>query len=486
MMFDQRTVRRSLFVFLGLLIAAAAANALAYAATTAGWVPTSDNWFYLERVVYPYAHGHFDPSALLVKRNAFDHSQPLRRLLLLANYEWFNLDLRVEAIFAVVVGIGNILLLGFAMRNELRAGREPAWVQFAALAAVYFSLSSTIVFTWSLVTLSFTTHTILFLWVFASWATLQAPGPGRAAMLCVATFLFGLVADDTALVAFVALTMASAIHAMRGRNWYPALVQASASATGLAAYLLFYRAFAPAADAGSGLGAVTGLFHARVGDIWQWMAVPLVSALVHMATLREWFGAWADSAVLPLALAFALAHVWFWKQAFAGASNRVAYLSVVLMLLFYGLVAGILVSRVSEYGVRYLWQPRYAVIYRWHLLALLMMLIAQSGAMRQGGRTPRLATSVAALLVLLQVPLGVSAWKDAKYVRNAGANMAAQVEEMGNSPTGEPSRACLPQLTVCKFPAARRQRVIGFLRQQRLSVFSPEVRERNDYPGVGP
>ena len=59
----------------------AAANALAYAASTANWVPTSDNWFYLDRIVHAYAHGQFSFDELLVKRGAFDHSQPLRRLL---------------------------------------------------------------------------------------------------------------------------------------------------------------------------------------------------------------------------------------------------------------------------------------------------------------------------------------------------------------------------------------------------------------------
>ena len=475
--------RRGLIVLFGLLVAVAAANAMAYAASTANWVPTSDNWFYLDRIVYAYAHGQFSFDELLVKRGAFDHSQPLRRLLLLANYEWFDIDFRVEAIFAVLVGILDILLLWFCLRREVRAGMPVSGLAYVALAATYFSLSAPVVFTWSLLTLSFTSQFFMLLWLLACWAVLAAPSRVRAITLVASTFLFGLVADDTALVAVIAGVIAALIHGWRGQAWKPAAHMIGASVAGIVGYLAFYLVVAPPTPGEFLKGNQGGGLLGSLGDAWQWGVVPLVSGLVHRGTLRAWFGGSSEGIVVLVAVVFVLAHLWFWKQVLVGARNRSAFIATVLMLLFYGLAAGIVIGRVSVFGVDYLWQPRYAIVYRWHLVALLVMLVAQAPSWRSGGVAVRLAALSATLLLAVQVPIGIAAWNSAKYTRNAGDRMAAQVLELGRSSDAQPMPGCAQQLVVCRFDDAQRLRIIDFLRSQRLSVFSEDVRSRNGYSG---
>ena len=173
----------------------------------------------------------------------------------------------------------------------------------------------------------------------------------------------------------------------------------------------------------------------------------------------------------------------FWKQAFTGDRNRTAFMATVFMLLFYGLVAGIVLGRVSEFGVDYLWQPRYAIVYRWHVVALLMMLVAQCPSAARSGFRLRLATMLVVGLLALQAPICIEAWRSAKYIRNVETSMATQVLEMARSPSARPVGACSRQLTVCTFGDARRRRLIAFLRDQRLSAFSDDVRARNGYRG---
>jgi hypothetical protein len=472
------------------LVVLSVANAFAYAATTAGWVPVSDNWYFMDRIVYPYAHGDLHAWDLLVKRGALDHAQPLRRLLLLANYEWFDLDFRIEALSAVAFGIAALALLGVGMRRELRAGGDASWLLFAALAAVYFSMSAPMVFTWSLLGLGFSSHVFLFLWLVAAWRVVEVPSPGRVGILVLSTFLFGLVADDTALVATIAVVIAAALLGWRDRaRRGGAAVQAIACIVGIALYLAFYKAAAPATGGVPAAHAATlhgsGVF-AHLGDAWQWIVVPLASAFVHRATLHAWFGAAGGIAIVALGLLAALAHLWFWKQVLAGARNRTAFMATTIMLLFYGLVAGIVLGRVAEFGSQYLWQPRYAFIYRWHVVALLMMLVAQWPRMAAVGKLAAwsrgFALAAAAGIIALQLPLGASAWKDAKYLRRANAGMARQLLAMGDDAAMRPPPACAPQLVVCRFDEARRLRIVGFLRSQRLNAFSAEVRARNDYP----
>ena len=474
----------------GFLAAAFAVNALAYAATTAGWTLVSDNWYFVDRIVYPYAHGNLHPQDLLVKRGAMDHAQPLRRLLLLANYEWFDLDFRIEALFATLAGIASFCLLAIGIRRELQAGGRVAGIFLVAIAAVYFSLSAPMVFTWSLLTLGFTSHFFLFLWLLAAWAVLDVPSPGRTAALVVSTFLFGLVADDTALVATIAVVLAAALFGWRDRTRRgAAFLQVAACIIGIGLYLAFYRVAAPVAvDAGAAAAHGSRLegLASQAAQAWQWILIPLSSSLVHRATLRAWFGDAGAAASIVLGLAFVLAHLWFWKKALDGERNRTAFIAVSVMFLFYGLVAGILLGRVSEFGTSYLWQPRYGFIYRWHILALLMMLVAQWPAMRAKGRVARgsrgLALASAACLIALQLPLAAYAWNLARFTRNADAEAARQLLEMGNNAGMQPPAKCAAQLVVCKFEDARRQRIVGFLERQHLNAFSPGVRARNDYP----
>lgn len=484
--------KRGWTLLFALMVFVVIANALAYAATTAGWVPVSDNWYFLDRIVYPYAHGNLHPWDLLAKRGALDHSQPLRRLLLLGNYEWFDLDFRVEAIFAVVAGAFAFALLAFGMRRELRMGGTAAGFFLVAMAAMYFSLSSPMVFTWSLLALGFTSHFFLFLWLLAAWAALETPSLARASTLVLSTFLFGLVADDTALVATLAGILAGLLYGWRnGTKRKAALMQVAVCIAGIGSYLVFYRLAAPgtiAVDARTaGLQGLHGSgLLAQANGAWEWILVPLSSAFMHRTTTQAWFGDAGAIVSVLLGVACVIAHLWFWKKALAGQCNRTAFMAVSIMLLFYGLVAGILIGRVSEFGNEYLWQPRYGFIYRWHVLALLMMLVAQWPAMavaRRGAASPaRVAVGLASMLIVLQLPLGMDAWKNARYVRHANAQMARQLLAMGGNHMMRAPAKCAVQLVVCRFDDVRRGRIIGFMETQGLSVFSPEVRARNGYP----
>jgi len=486
--------KTGLRLLFGLLALACIVNAVAYAATTAGWAPVSDNWYFMDRIIYPYAHGNLHPWDLLVKRGSLDHSQPLRRLLLIANYEWFDLDFRIEALFAVAAGIASYLLLAIGMRRELRAGGTMAWFFLAVLAAVYFSLSAPMVFTWSLLGLGFTSHFCLFLWMILAWWMLESPSPKRVLAMVLGTFAFGLANDDTAIVSALAVVLAAALIGWR----FPprrggAVLLAIACIVGIGLYFAFYQVAAPPmirpdARTAALQSLQAGGLTTQLANAWQWALVPLSSAFVHRSTLHEWFpGGGSGFATILLGCACLLAHAWFWWKAFFGQSNRTSFMAVASMLMFYGLVAGILIGRISVLGTEYLWQPRYAFIYRWHILALLMMLVAQWPAMALAGRGAVLsrgvAVALAAFVLALQVPLAVSAWNGAKYVRRAQTDFARQILAMGDDPRMLPPGKCAKQLVVCDFGGPRRMRVVGFLKSQQLSVFSPKVRARNDYPG---
>lgn len=472
-----------------LAIAALALHVLAYAWTVADPVVVSDAWHFIDLVVRPYATGDFGIGDLFVKRNALDHSQPLNKLVTIANYEWFDLDYRYEAMLGALSACASVGMLWAAWRRARGArGATPAEaLALVAIAAVYLSIGASTAYSWPLVAMGFTTHPFVIGLAWAAWRAFATGGAGRMALLCAAAFATGVVADDVGLVAAMAISMATLVAGWRARRWRPALAVVLAIALSLGAYLLLYRLVSATPGHGASPSLASGLaaLLARPGDWWSLLAPPLAASVAHRVVLADWFGAAnAAAAAQAIAVVLLLAHAWFWSAALPRGArmNAVAHVAIALMLLFYGLLVALWLTRIAQFGADYLWQPRYAVLYRWNLVALLLMVLAQR---MPGGATPAPRTSgiagsatlaLAALLLAVQLPLARASWREAPYIANYQAREARQVIGMA-ARGGEPPEACIATLVVCRFPDARRRQVIGFLQQQRLNVFDPEVRE---------
>lgn len=476
------------------LLVAICVNALLYAVKAANPMIASDGWYSVDTLVRAAASGDLSAADLFGKRGAFDHSQPLRKLILLFHYRWFDLDFGIEAIIGVLAAFANLGVLWLMLPAVGESGwqRAATALGFAALAAVYLSLNAVVTFNWPLLTLNYTSHffVLLFLWV--AWNGYQRPRPASLGLLFLAATAMDVVADDTGLIATIAACLAMALIAWRERR-----VRAGGAAIGvMTAALLAYKALYAWMQGGaeivsgpggySSSGGLAGLVR-HAGGIWDWISVPLVAPLAHRMQIREWLG--DDIALVSTVLAMMMlgAHAWFWWRAFAGRRNLVSFVATSLMLLFYGLLAGILLVRVSTYGSEYLWQPRYALIYAWHLVALLLMALGQVGpgvssdvraAPARSKAGPALLAAVGSMLLLLQIPLSVSTWQGLKFLSAYQQRMAATLGAIARDPAATP-KACAPQLVICNYDVQRRRQTIRFLQANRLSVFSPRFRARN-------
>ena len=115
----------------------------------------------------------------------------------------------------------------------------------------------------------------------------------------------------------------------------------------------------------------------HIGEAWKWLVFPLSGSIIHADQLRAWLGPDNMTFQIMITLVLAICHGWFWWQAWRGRQNLASFVAIGLMLLFYGLVAAILVGRVSTQGAGYLMQQRYTFAYQWNIVALLMMILAQ-------------------------------------------------------------------------------------------------------------
>lgn len=494
------------FVF-GTLLALVGMNALLFATQAANPLVASDAWSAVDTVIRKIPAGEFRITDLFIKRSANDHSQPLRKLIMVWHYKYFDLDFGIEAIVGVLFAFLNLALLWRIARPSTIEGAPISNVSmlgFTAIAGVYLSLNSSIVFSWPLLTLAYTSHAFTILFFAAAWLALENASVLRLSALFAAALLMNTVTDDVGAIATVAALIAIVVQCCRGVFIPKALWGAITIIAACALYKLTYALLVPAPigehAAGTGLWDSVGVLATQVPDMWKWAVIPLSASVAHRFQLHTYTATHTSAIEIGIAFIVVAAHIWFWLNVFRGRRNQPSFIAMCLMLMFYGLVAGILLARISAHGPEYLWQPRYVLIYEWNIVALLLMGIAQyqragknradptvtllpESGNKTGGHTIFVVAVV--LLLLLQIPLSLNSWRRVRYSEAYQQRMALQIAQLANHPLRPPAK-CMPQLVVCGFPVQQRVRVLRFLKTRHLNLFSRQFQLRNKlYPSVG-
>ncbi len=499
---DRHSIRTFIF---GILLAVIGINALQFATHAANPLVASDDWSAVDTVIRKLPSGNFHVTDLFVKRSALDHSQPLHKLIMIWHYKYLHLDFSIEAVIGVVFAFFNLGLIWCVVRAPFVEGRPiptSTLLGFAALAGIYLSLNSSIVFSWPLLTFTYTSHAFIILFIIAIWSVLKNNSNLYLAVLFAVALLMDVITDDVGFIATVAASIAVLIQYFGGLARRQALKAALIIIAAYCVYKLAYALFVPVpfSDESEAIGLVSSIraLLEQAPDAWKWLAIPLTAPVIHRFPLVTYVGEDAAAvAVIGIALVVFCAHVWFWRRGLRGSQNLTSFLATSLMLMFYGLIAAILVARISMHDSNYLWQPRYVLLYEWNIMALILMAIAQPQRVAslheqtKNCPSPRNSTSplgnatfimAALLLLLLQIPLSLNSWNRMTYSKVYQQRMAAQIAQLADHPQIPPDK-CIPQIVVCNFPVEQRVRILRFLKAKRLNLFSRGFQVRNGlYP----
>lgn len=487
-----RTIEpRSVFAMLSIAVACASIlNAYSYTLVIANPLVQSDVWRFLDGFLGRFIDHGFSWQDVFVEPDPSDTNFPIYKSFLMFNTRWFGLDLRLEAVMAVLAAIACVLLLArTAAARPFAAWRTRECALLAALSLAMLSLNSPNLYAWPLALAWYVP-------VLLACAYFGAAHAARWRLAAAATFALGVLLDEFAYPVVAATLLAWA--ALRWRDWRALRLPAAAIVAGLAASRIFYGAWdatAPpellAAAGDPVLARSWGAFLSA--DAWKAVVLPLSDSLVHQDNLVPVFGTHAQAARWTLALGLVAAHVWFWwrtwriarsgdsmrKVAGAADGDRAAWLAVAMMLFFYAMVAAVVLQRVPEHGFDYLDQPRYVLFYQLNLVALALLLYSHGNgngdtdaAVAAPQRTQRIAAPIAlALIVALQVVLSAQAWAQAKYVSAYLQHAARDMGRLAEDPSAQIQ--CLPIVRACDFPADKRRRVMARLVGYRLNLFSP-------------
>ncbi|WP_159017377.1 hypothetical protein [Cognatiluteimonas profundi] len=470
-----------------LLFFAIVANVLLFTAKSANPLVISDAWHYLASFVEKASRGMLGPSDFFAKRTAIDHSLPLHKLLLLINYRYFHLDFRLDAFVGLGFAIATLLLLRGVLRQSVGEAfyTAPAQVGFIALSAVYLSLNASVIYEWPLLTMGFSTLFFSFLLFACSW---QACSRGRYGALLLASAACLIVADDGGIIAIIAASGALVLLAAMGCNRRSALVAIVVLAVSIVGYKVAYQLLAPPyqpVPLAPNLEAILSS-PALMSRLTDWIRIPLSMSVLQASQSQAIFGGQGHRVEIALAASIAIAHLLFWWQLLRKPPSMAGHVAACAMFLFYGLCCGVLIARVPALGDIAFRQPRYVIFYQLNIVALMMLAVQSFAGARQHRQARVMAIGLLAaslVLVLIQVPLIRNGWKRQPFAHHYVVQLAAQMDALANDPGAVPAH-CLPQLTICGMPEAKRAELMALLRNEHLNLFSPDFRATHGLPAT--
>lgn len=457
-------------------------NVLIFVVLVSDPLLTADAWYFLDVFVRHAYDGQLGLDDLFVQRAGLDHAQPLRKLILLMELKWFRLSLLPEAVIGLFcAGLCAYLLYRLIQREDTKSGsRIRAPLMCLTIGWTLISLNSTGIWTWSLVTLGYTSLVFVFWFFIAVWRSL---GTGRYVELGIASVLLAVVADDAAVLAGAAAALALLGFGWRkrlGKNWWRVL---AIFAGIIALEQLLVAVFGPViGDPLGSAGHLVGMF--LQGGWWRWPVYALSNSVISFDMLQ-----WLDPAhvirwQIILAGILAAMHVWFWGRFLRAKVNGPVFVAVCLMLLYYAFVAGIVYGRVGELGSGYLNQPRYVLLYQLNLIALAVMYAgvrqSREESPRRGGFSFRPGLAFALIFLVLQPVFAKHAWHTAPYIRIYYWNMAEQTMAMAKRPDVTP-KDCVPELPLCSMPPEQRAELLDLLQQHNLNIFNDKFRSMHGF-----
>ena len=217
---ETRVVLRALTL---LAITALFANAFFFTWENAIPMVKSDGWRFIHKYLIPWYGNTFDWRDLWSDH----HPQPVTGLLFIANAKLLDLRMDYEAALGLMFSLPLILLLSRHI-HSLRLPHDrpvPRDVLILLTVAIILSLTSTGVYTWSLVTLGFI-HTMLAVYILMRLNTLAQNDNGivsftiTSCVLAAFIVLFGTLAKLYIYAALLICLLAFALE--RRKNWlYP-------------------------------------------------------------------------------------------------------------------------------------------------------------------------------------------------------------------------------------------------------------------------
>lgn len=407
---------------------------------------------------------------------------------------FWDLDFRIDGIIATAIAVLCALSLFALIVKDRRSGLSSiSYLLLAASMTVFFSLNSTVIYTWPLVTQHFLPFSFLLLFfVLCHRSYAQCRYANLA--LALSTGAAVVAGDNIALVAIASACGVILLRTLKDGKWRSgaitiAVIVAAALATRFLLVQFLYSDF-PSREGGQSLWLTLSLWERipAIADWWRLIFYPAAEAVMMVSRLQGVFGSHSDSAMFIIGGSVILANGWFWWEWWKNGYGLSGHIAATILLYAYATTVAIAVVRVPQFDIEYLRQGRYVAHYQLALCAVLVMAGLRAGnPMRSWVRA--LMASAVAVIFFLEGYLSVASWEKLDSVLARQRAAANQIMYFGEHPENEnpqpDSAECKPLWQLCTLTSYQRNTAIEVLKDHQLNVFSREFRERHGYETPG-
>lgn len=462
-------------------------NLAAFVIRCADPVIQSDAWYFLDVFLSKAVNGTLTVSDFFVKRYGFDHAQPLFKAINLLELYFFDLNFAVGAFIGALATAGIAILFYRLAVSSAERGLALRCLAWVAMCAVLFSLNAHgMVWTVPLNAVENITNLIILLFFLAVW---HAQSKEKYTALAVMTFCLAVSSDDSAILAALAAIIALFIVAATDKTWRrKAIWRVLAAIIILVVLVRIGYAFAPvvggtAVPSADRVASLVKYFAA--GGWWEWTILPLSLPIAyHPVSTHINTHAWV-AIQIAIGVIVLITHIWFWVRVSGGEHGRSTFVAIALMVLFYGWLTGIVISRIPVFGNVFIQQPRYVLLFSTQLFALLLLW----AALQHKGRSRRVLAFRALqwapvlscfLLIVVQIPNSIQSWHMEPYLLAYYRQTALQIDDLVIDPHHPPEN-CQPWIHVCDWPLQKRIELPRILSDNRLNVYSSKIQRWYPY-----
>lgn len=421
--------------------------------------PVSDAFYHIKAVVIPYHNHTLNVLELFRTRGPSDQPHVLYKLFLLANYQLFNLDFRIELLFGLLgIYLSSCLLLRCLSASLSRSKAIVAAVAQLFVVAKLVSFNSNQHFLWSLVTFDYCMLTLSFLvFVFASRLAFQTTPPFFFYSMASMALVFGSTTGELGVAAVGAGFLILAV--VNRRKW---LLRHALWTFFL--ILAFKVLFFLLKDSGPSSGPKASndiLSFAAAKFTLHWLAQGVLAADYYKNALP------VDFHIISLAIGAVVAalNVYSIVLYFKNRLYLATLFPLFLQTFTYGTLVALLIGRFAFYGADYALQPRYVRLAELNIIALAWVFgLHASKTARRLGRACYIIPST--VLLLVQMAVIPSNFKQSPWIVRYHKAEEREIRALAN---GEIENATMPRINVYGAKDVSR-----FLKENKLSLFDGE------------
>lgn len=445
------------------------ANVLYFISLAASPLIRDDGWFFLDSFYRPIVERGLQLSDFFVKRSISDHAQPLNKLLSLINYNYFSLDYRFESIigFLSIVLILGILIY-FSYKERLINSKFKNLYGIIAAILILCSLNSTNIYTWPLVTFGFLYIAIYTLIFYFIYNILIREKVLKSAFTIIPLFI--LIGDTSSILAILAAIVAILISKIEGHKSFLNLRKLGI------AFLLIIFGFSYYYIINKGIASNLREGHiANLFDLSYLYKIPKIiftSSLIHQEHLSASIFSKIIEYVSCTLVGLGLINYTF-KLIHTKKTTLIGFVILALFIQTIASILGIIVGRVPEFGLDYLYQPRYILVYQMipFLLILDLSLDYQNYNWNQG--LYRIFLKLIFIFILfLQIFFSYSAYKSVEWISRYYVNEAKLIGLYFNHLNEEKLPCTYASNSLCLLSIEKRIALLNLMNDKKLNILN--------------